>query len=151
MRQLLAALTCAIAFPSQAQVILPGSCYLRQYSAAHLAEHPAQTVTLIALGPETGAEEADAPILRLALEVRGGREMFRGTAYCDGWGRRMDCVMEGDAGGFVLEPARDGAVRMTLARYGITLEGSRDFVSLAGDRGDDRVFLIPAVPADACP
>jgi predicted nucleic acid-binding Zn ribbon protein len=151
MRRFLSVLTCCIALPAHAQVILPGSCYLRQYTRAHLAEHPDQTVTMIALGPETGAEEADAPILRLMVAVRGDGEFYRATAYCDGWGRRMDCMLEGDAGGFTLEPARDGAVRMTLARYGITFEGSGGFVTLEGDRGDDRVFLIPAVPADACP
>lgn len=134
-----------------AEAAAPGQCYLRQYSRQHLAEHPAQNVTLIALGPETGADEADAPILRVGLMVRGDDEIYLGTAYCDGWGRRMDCVMEGDAGAFILEDAKGGAVKLTLARRGIAFEGSRRFVELAGDRGDDRVFLIPAVPADACP
>ncbi len=151
MRLLAAGLACGLALPVQAQIILPGSCYLRQYSRDHLAKHPDQTVTMIAIGPETGADEADAPILRVAVTVRGDGEVYLGVGYCDGWGKRMDCAMEGDAGAFALEPAKDGAVRLTLARRGIAFEGARGFVELAGDRGDDREFLIPAVPADACP
>lgn len=151
MRLLTFALCLATALPAGAQTIDPNGCWLRQYSAGHLAKHPDQTVTLIALGPETGAEEADAPILRLAVQKRGSREIFYGAAYCDGWRSPMDCMMEGDMGLFRLERAKDGAVKLTVHRVGVTLEGSRDFVTLYGDRGDDIAFLIPRVPPDACP
>jgi hypothetical protein len=139
-----------LAAPATAQTMAPGECFLRQYSRDHMASHTDQTVTLIALGPETGAEEADAPILRLMVMVRGDSEAYRGSAYCDGWGVPMDCLMEGDAGAFRIEPAK-GGVRLTLAVRGVSFEGTRDFVTLDGDRGDDRVFLLPRVPADACP
>jgi hypothetical protein len=150
MRLLSVALCLGLALPAQAQTIPPGSCYLRDYSDSHLAKHPEQTVTLIALGPETGADEADAPILRLAVQKRGSREIFRGVAYCDGWRSPMSCMMEGDMGLFRLERTKDG-VRLTVHRAGVTLEGRSDFVTLYGDRGDDIVFAIPRVPADACP
>jgi hypothetical protein len=145
-----AALAALLAAPAAAQTMAPGDCFLRQYSRDHLASHPDQTVTLIALGPETGAEEADAPILRVMVMVRGDDLPYRGTAYCNGWGVPMDCLMEGDAGAFRIEPSGKG-VRVTLARRGVSFEGMRGFVTLEGDRGDDRVFQLPRVPADACP
>lgn len=145
-----AAVLTLLAAPAAAQTMLPGDCFLRQYARDHLASHPDQTVTLIALGPETGAEEADAPILRVMVMVRGDGEAYRGSAYCDGWGVPMNCLMEGDAGAFTVEPSGKG-VRLRLALRGISFEGARDFVTLHGDRGDDRVFLLPRVPADACP
>lgn len=151
MRKTAALLAFVVSGPAQAEVILPGSCYLREYSRQHLAKHPDQMVRMIALGPETGAGEADAPILRVAVMLRGGGEVLTGTAYCDGWGKRMDCGMEGDAGAFLLEPASNGAVRLSVSRQGLFFEGSEGFVELRGDRGDDRVFLIPSVPPDACP
>ena len=133
-------------FPSDA------SCYLRQYTPLHLAGHPDQRVTLVALGP-LSAEWGDPRylVLTVALHVRGTSERYQAVAYCENESDHLYCQMEGDAGGFVLTPGRDGALRMALGRGGIGFEGAQDFLELSGTTGDDRVFLLPAVPADACP
>jgi hypothetical protein len=148
MRLIVVALCCATAVPAHADIVLPGQCYLRQYSRDHLVQHPNQRVTQIAVGPE--AETSDS-ILRVAVMLRGDREVYSGAAYCNQWGRKMDCAMEGDMGSFTLEPAKDGAVRLSVGLPGMSFEGATGFIDLAADRGDDRVFLIPPVPADACP
>jgi hypothetical protein len=148
MRLAVVSLCCVTAFPAQADMILPGQCYLRQYSRDHLVQHPDQRVTQIAVGPEGGTGD---PILRVAVMLRGDREVYSGAAYCTRWGRKMDCAMEGDMGAFTLEPAKDGAVRLSVGSPGMSFEGTAGFIDLAADRGDDRVFLIPPVPADACP
>jgi hypothetical protein len=140
-----------VGLAAAAQGLPPGACHLRRYAPDHLAAHPAQSVTLIALAPETGAAEADTPVLRLSVAVRGDREIYRATAYCDRWQFPADCLLEGDAGAFRLEAARDGALRLTVAPRGISLEGSRGFVALEGTRGDDRLFLIPRAAPGACP
>lgn len=133
-------------FPSDA------SCYLRQYSAAHLAAHPDQRVTQIALGP-WGPEWGNRRdlVLTVAIYLTGNPQRYSGVAYCRDAGPYLRCRMEGDAGSFALEAATGGALRMTLTGDGIGFEGPRDFVALSARTGDDRVFLIPPVPADACP
>jgi hypothetical protein len=133
-------------FPSDA------SCYLRQYSAAHLAAHPDQRVTQIALGPWGPAWGKDRDlVLTVAVYLTGDAERYSGAAWCRDAGPYLHCRMEGDAGSFALEAAAGRALRMTLTGDGIGFEGPRDFVELSARTGDDRVFLIPPVPADACP
>ncbi|MBP9184499.1 MAG: hypothetical protein KBF78_15290 [Fuscovulum sp.] len=133
-------------FPSDA------SCYLRQYSAAHLAAHPDQRVTQIALGPWGPAWGKDRDlVLTVAVYLTGDAERYSGAAWCRDAGPYLHCRMEGDAGSFALEAATGRALRMTLTGDGIGFEGPRDFVELSARTGDDRVFLIPPVPADACP
>jgi hypothetical protein len=120
-------------FPSDA------SCYLRQYSKAHLAENPRQFVTQIAIGP-VAAQWGDPQLLVLTLvvELRGSRDRFGGTAYCEAEGARLSCGMEGDAGSFHLEPAKNGAVKLTVSRAGVILEGHEPCqrIVVRGEHGD---------------
>ena len=54
----------------------------------------------------------------------------------------MSCAMEGDAGGFMVEPAKNGAVLLTVGKDGIGFENDTGFVVLEPSRGDDRSFLL---------
>ena len=122
------------------------SCYARRYSKSHLAEHPAQRVTKIALTPDIGT--SDDPDLRLILlvKIKTSDEILEAISYCDPAGAdRMFCSLEGDAGGFTVAPARNGSVLLTVGTLGIGLEGAQGFVMLEHDRGDDRSFILPAV------
>jgi hypothetical protein len=127
-----------VMFPSDA------SCYLRDYSADHLAKHPKQRVSSIALRPE-GALVEDATMtvwVTVTLRDQPGEDLVALT-YCQvADADRMDCLMEGDAGAFSLAPAKGGAVLVTVAKAGMGFDGATDFVTLRSDSGDDRSFLV---------
>ncbi|GAB1478325.1 hypothetical protein MASR2M74_08710 [Paracoccaceae bacterium] len=134
----------AAMFPSDA------SCYLRHYDKAHLASHPQQQVSEIAIGPQTGSFESDVLSLTVALSLRGVSEIYTRTAYCENTGGSLSCQMEGDAGWFTLTPRKKGAVLLEVGKGGLVFEG-RNFIYISGTMGDDREFLLPPVPADSCP
>ncbi|WP_374643878.1 hypothetical protein [Tabrizicola sp.] len=129
-------------FPSDAR------CYARSYTADHLARHPAQRVTAMALRPD---RQAAAPFLGLWLSVTlrgapGGT--FEALASCENIEHTLYCTMEGDAGAFSIEPGKGKAVLVSTGSRGIGLENEAGFVTLERDRGDDRSFLLRPVP---CP
>jgi hypothetical protein len=132
-------------FPSDA------TCYLRHYGAAHLASHPAQLVTDIALGPDQPSWNAQELTLRLGVSLRGTSDYFLSYAYCENTGGALSCHLEGDAGWFTLEPAAKGGLLMTTGRGGIGFEGAGGMFQIGGSASDDESFLIPPVPADSCP
>jgi hypothetical protein len=123
------------------------TCYARVYADAHLAKHPAQRVTRMRLTPDF--QIAD-PLLGLHVElnlrgVPGG--WFEGIAYCENAGSKLlDCTMEGDAGGFSVTPARDGAVLLSVSGLGMSFENAGGFATLEADQGDDRNFLLRPSP-----
>lgn len=151
------AFACAIALPAAAEavrwVMFPsdGACYLRQYSRDHLAANQNQMVTQIAIGPEYGQAEAAVLVLRVAVYVRGSDEQFRGSAYCDTRGGSLSCWLEGDAGQFSLTPAKNGAIKLQVGTSPLLFEGKRGYLGFGAEASDDNTFLIPRVPADACP
>jgi hypothetical protein len=153
------ALVCAVLLASPALAEAPraqmfpsnGACYLRQYDAGHMAEHPDQLVTQVAIGPDYDSwADAQGSILKLRIEVQSGVEVPLTFAYCEDAPEAMLCSLEGDAGGFTLSQ-RDGAVLLQIDGRGMNFDTMGGFLTLSGTEGDDRSFLIPAVPADACP
>jgi hypothetical protein len=48
------------------------SCYARRYSKTHLADHPGQHVTDIALTPDVSGDDGPGLRLWVKLHVRGG-------------------------------------------------------------------------------
>lgn len=122
------------------------SCYQRIYSPDHLTSHPAQRVTKVSLMQD---RSVGAPYFGLTVRVSlrgvpGGT--FGGVGYCENNGGLMYCGMEGDAGGFTIEPAKNGAVLVTVSSGGMGFENERGFATLERDVGDDRSFLLqPAV------
>jgi hypothetical protein len=125
-------------------------CYARSYSKAHLAEHPVQQVTDIALTPDRGTDSDPMLRLVLKLKLRGLDEVFEAVSYCENeGGDTLYCAVEGDGGGFAVTPAKGGAVLMTVSSYGVGIEGATGFVALERNRGDDRSFLMPMV--EVCP
>ena len=127
------------------------SCYLRYYNEDHLAAHPAQQVASVQIGPEYYSFGQSPLQLRVVMNRRGDFQEFRAQAYCDDDGKALNCQLEGDAGAFRLEPGRDGALRLSVAPRGMSFEADTGFLTLDGQKADDRVFLLPAVPADSCP
>lgn len=141
---------CLAAFPLAAQspqdLMFPtrATCYAREYSAAHLAEHPAQRVTSIALTPADGTGTDPRLQLWVTLTVKDWPgEQLLALGYCENNGAdTLYCGMEGDAGGFTVTPAKGGAVLVSVSSLGMGFEGERGFVTLERTRGDDRQFLL---------
>ena len=137
--------------PRDAMFPADQGCYLRHYSAAHLASHPDQLVTEIALGPDAKGTDARYLTLRLGVSLRGTSDYFLSYAYCENTGGALSCHLEGDAGWFTLEPAAKGGLLMTTGRGGIGFEGAQGMFQIGGSASDDQSFLIPPVSADSCP
>lgn len=84
----------------------PDACCSRTYAPEHLAAHPAQRVTRISVSPSPGLAE---PFLgrHITLRLRGvpggAHEAY---AACENEAGHLYCTMEGDAGGFRIDPAR---------------------------------------------
>jgi hypothetical protein len=149
-------LLAGLAAPAQAaspwDLMFPvgNSCYARVYSGDHLAAHPQQRVTAMTLAAEPGIPPEPWPAVVLRLSLRGsGGGMAEAVAYCENIEATLYCRMEGDAGAFVIEEARDGAILVSVGRDGMVLETEREVVTLEQRRGDDRSFLLR--PSSACP
>ncbi len=132
-------------FPSDA------NCYARTYSAQHLAEHPAQMVSSIALRPEGAKVEDPAMLVWVTITLRDRPdEALEALAYCQVHdSTRLGCMMEGDAGAFTIATSKGGAALVTVDKAGMGFEGETGFVTLRADAGDDRRFLLQ--PLNPCP
>lgn len=130
---------------SPQQQMFPGrdSCYARTYTKDHLATHPAQRVIEIAVLPDFTIAD---PMLGLRVLVRlrgvpGGA--FEGFAYCESEGAStLYCGMEGDAGGFAITPAKNGAILIHVSSHGMSFENDAGFATLERNQGDDRSFIL---------
>ncbi len=137
--------------PAMARQLLDGAgCYVRSYTAAHLAKHPDQLVRYISLAPVPLDAPAGQTLMILTINQRGSGEYYSRFAYCRATGNTMDCALEGDGGRFSLKGASKGQLLLTVQADGLLFEGQQDFVAISGTRGDDRSFLIPQVGADQC-
>lgn len=125
--------------------MFPGrdSCYARSYTEDHLATHPAQRVTEIAVIPDFTIAD---PMLGLRVLVRlrgvpGGD--FEAFAYCENEGAStLYCGMEGDAGSFAITPAKNGAILIQVSSLGMSFENDSGFATLERNQGDDRSFIL---------
>lgn len=131
-------------FPPQA------SCFQRHYDAAHLAKHPQQQVTDIALTPAQGQEVSTALVVDISVKLRGVSDSYIGSAYCEPDSVGLSCGMEGDAGAFSLALREGGALLLKVDSGGMSFEGERDFLTLSGNSGDDWEFLMRPVAAADC-
>ena len=130
------------------QAMFPGKagCYARSYNASHLAKHPEQLVTNLAIVAD--ASMADPMLgLWIGADLRGDiAGHYEGYAYCETAGGSLSCGMEGDAGSFTVSSDKDGNILIEVGRYGMSFEGAVDFITLKADRGDDRSFILNPAP-----
>lgn len=106
-------------------------CYAREYDAAHMAKHPKQKVTSLALTyvPEKvsfGEPEpqklwdqyADFPAFSgiIAVKFKGDDRVALGPAYCKtGSSKMLECGVEGDGGSFNVLLQDDGRAKLVNA------------------------------------
>jgi hypothetical protein len=129
--------------PMEAMFPGPDSCYARSYSPDHLVKHPAQRVTDMAIRPDFSTPDPFLPVL-LTLDLRGvPGGSFEAFAACANEADHLYCAMEGDAGGFVISPAKGGAILIRVSSLGMTFENATGFATLDHASGDDRSFLLP--------
>lgn len=136
--------------PIQALFPSDGSCYLRHYNRSHMASHPDQMVTEIAMGPASGARSGRVVILNVQVQLRGASEIYQAAAYCENTGGAVSCGLEGDGGWFQLQPHAKG-MKMTVGSMPLGFEGRNGFVTFGAEASDDDSFILPRVPADSCP
>lgn len=120
----------------------PDACHARAYAPAHLSAHPAQRVVGISVSPSPGFAD---PLLGLHITLRlrgvpGGA--YEAYAACENEAGHLYCTMEGDAGGFQIEPGKGGAIRLSVSSRGMSFESDTGFTTLEQNSGDDRVFLL---------
>ncbi len=141
----LQAQTGAIAmFPPEA------ACFQRHYDAMHLAEHPQQRISAIALTPAEGQVVSSSLVVDISVNLRSGSESYSGSAYCEPDAAGLSCGMEGDAGAFNLVLRDGGALLLKVDPGGMSFEGTQDFLTVSGTSGDDRAFLMYPVAAADC-
>ena len=126
------------------------SCFQHHYDAAHLAKHPQQKITDIALTPAEGQEVSTSLVIDISVKLRGISDSYIGSAYCEPDSVGLSCGMEGDAGAFSLALRDGGALLLQVDSGGMSFEGERDFLTLSGSSGDDRAFLMYPVAAADC-
>lgn len=125
-------------------------CWERSYSAAHLAEHPEQTVTAFRISREpAGFPKAPGQtLMELEVTFRGGDgarqgDEARAIGYCRPDGEtRLSCGIEGDGGNYGIETQGPGELLLSVGDRGVVLETSREIRELRADGGDDKAFLL---------
>lgn len=136
-------------------------CFGRLYDAAHLRQHPRQTVSGITLHYTPNSTDDDrntAAHFRLGFGfvLKRGGNWYAGSAYCKTAKAWFDCSLEGDGGLFRVTPEGKGLRFAVINRGGtdagqdqINLEGD-DFAGFGKPGGDDLVFVLPAASDDVC-
>lgn len=149
---MLVLLPCPLLGQTGATAMFPpeAACFHRQYDAAHLAKHPQQQVIDIALTPAEGQEVSTSLVVDISVKLRDISDSYIGSAYCEPDTVGLSCGMEGDAGAFGLELREDGALLLKVDPRGMSFEGAQDFLTLSGNSGDDRAFLMYPVAAADC-
>ncbi len=135
---------------------VPGKpCYARTYDAEHLRKNPRQMVRRIEVDfdrrnadgkPNTSPQKFE---LGFAFQLKKGTDWYTGNAICAVKGDRIGCFLEGDGGEFTLR-ASGKSLRLDADKFGLHLEGAKDFGEIGGDISDDNVFILPAAPRAQC-
>lgn len=130
-------------------------CYARIYSAEHLKSHPEQRIGSIELdmakaNPDGAPITEDNIELGFGIKLKDKAEWYTSLAICKGSGAEIGCFLEGDGGSFTLASSENGGLKLSTGESGIAIEGTTDFVEIAGDKGDDRVFILAPAERGAC-
>lgn len=155
-----AALSLALAFPlaAQAQTGLPaaGSCWMRDYDAAHLARQPQQHVAGLRVwffDAVRGDPASRTAAVEARLADRAGGRVLSSHHACRGepGAAGVQCYTDCDGGWFTPQARADGGLDIVTERVwiGNTDEGCGGAVDLA-EGGRRTVYRLDPAPQDAC-
>lgn len=125
-------------------------CFVRNYDTAHLAKHPDQWVTSMALTISPLSKGANVPILELFVTRRGDSYYYHVRAYCQTVGDTLSCRLDKDAGAFTVSGQKNHKILVKNTPDGMAFSGDKGAFTLSGTQGDDRSFLLPSVSSDMC-
>jgi hypothetical protein len=157
----------ALSTPTLAQILPPEAgrkgCWRRVYDAAHLASHPRQTVAEMTFFLRVKAYDAkgnevalnpDHVFYNFALATKRRDEAKARVTSGDCSGEAsMQCVVDCDGGGAVIERASKGeGLVLKLEGEGIAFGNDCDTQrgTFLAPGADDKVFLLEAQPIAAC-
>ncbi len=153
--QAIVLLAAATPFPSAAMAAVSAGCYERSYDAAHMAGHPRQSVTRIAVEVKTpGGVEPYAASASLSARMRGRKTRMYTGGDCMAEGEGLSCAMDDDSGSFLLTQNGGGLKLVNTAdiRLHRLDRGPEDdgAAYLRGKDSEERIFLLLPAPAKAC-
>ncbi len=128
-------------------------CFARTYDNAHLEKHPVQKVEIIEIdmakfnlngSPNT----PDFFDLGFGIRLRTSPDWYGQAATCKTEVDGFRCFLEGDGGLFRLTPEGPNSLKLETGNYGIALEGAKDAITLDGNSGGDKVFILNASRAE---
>ena len=125
-------------------------CYVRTYSADHLAKHPDQLVRFISLSPVPIASLPGQFVMNLMVNQRGSDDFPSALITCKPNGALLDCIAAENRGRLTISERFKGKLTLTVGSGGLVLAGQNRDVVISGTRGDDRSFLVPQVDGDQC-
>ncbi len=134
------------------------TCWQRSYSEAHLAGHKDQMVTEMTFGMiyrAADAEYSEQVAFGMDVTLRDGRSGQAGGP-CYENGNAIECGVECDGGGFVLEKRADGNLLLDLEQRGYVrvlgeCSSGDEEASFDLEAGkDDKQFLLHKTDAKIC-
>jgi hypothetical protein len=137
-------------------------CYSRTYDAAHLKQHPRQTVARLEIdfdpkNPDGVSNTAAKFELGFGFMLKGSKTWYTNVADCAAKGHAFACAFESDGGLIRLTP-QNGALKLDVVNGGgtsaagdqITTEGDAGFAGFGKPSGDDLSFLLAHAPRKVC-
>lgn len=135
-------------------------CYTRNYTAAHLAKHPHQTVTTMSLIVGKSANYTDPYTALISLQRRGSQKVLStglGCTKMSGNQGMMSCSVDCDGGSFDLKRATDGSHLHLYLHTPLALsdgcglsDDDEDSYEILEPGLDDQVFRLNRANAEAC-
>ena len=139
------------------------ACFVRRYDAAHLAQHPKQTVSAMKLlvWAENSAEDKTIDYsFRVGAQYRDRPGDFDSVGYCDhaiaseaGHAVQFECNPDCDGGGMTIALSKDNkSAIMSLGHIVVTERGKPvdDKGETLSGNGDDKVFRVDRADLSEC-
>jgi hypothetical protein len=140
-------------------------CFERQYSRQHLASHPKQVVSYIAIKrfPEnwnTRSDHKGKPLTYIQIDVKfaGSSRLMSEGAICTLENGKLECGIECDGGGFSISGRGKAGLRLRTGEWGFRVvanagcdgEASENDVKYVTRKTDDKIFALREAPMARC-
>jgi hypothetical protein len=123
-------------------------CYIRAYSADHMAKNPKQRIQRIVL---ERLEDLDPVTIGIVAGIKGDKRRWDAGGSCKTEGDALDCGLDGDRGRVKITPVPEGA-RLEVVTY-IGFEADKPDGDLDHKSFSDaahKVFVLPRAKVKDC-